>query len=73
MGPKTDIYGPITTLDVEGETLRHEMARLQKERKSQRRWIPDQVGDDRRGERVVVFDPLLDTFQFSRHEFVECA
>ena len=25
------------------------------------------------GERVVLFEPLLATFQFSRHEFVECA
>ena len=25
------------------------------------------------GGRVVLFDPLLDTFQFPRHEFVECA
>ena len=36
MGPKTDIYGPITTLDVEGETLHHEMARLHSYKQRQR-------------------------------------
>lgn len=54
------------------QRTRHEMARLQLQK---RKTLDSRLEKSRmtEGERAVFFDPLLDTLQFSRHEFVECA